>query len=64
MLFNYFVGFHRSRYFAGRLTARLKGAAGQAIAWVQLITPFFITYKVQTELIRILLSYTKRKLII
>jgi hypothetical protein len=51
MLFRFVVGFYRSRWLAGRLTACLKGA-GQARAWAKLRTHFLITYKVRTELIR------------
>jgi hypothetical protein len=51
-----------SRLLLGRLTAHLKGGWPGA-RMGQIEEEFLITYKVQTELIRILLSYTKRKMI-
>jgi hypothetical protein len=46
------------RWFAGRLTAHLNGV-GQARAWDKSMMRFLITYKVQTELMRIILSNSK-----
>jgi hypothetical protein len=50
IIFSFFVGFHRSRWLAVRLTVRLKGA-GMVRAWVKSRQRSLITSMTRMQLI-------------